>query len=93
MLKHHPDKKKSRGKAPEKLLSNEEYFMCITKANDILSNPNRRRAYDSVDPLFDDHVPQVNNSSKANFFEVFGPIIETNARLECNNHFLINCCV
>ncbi|KAK3746032.1 hypothetical protein QZH41_012984, partial [Actinostola sp. cb2023] len=80
VLKHHPDKKKSGGEPRNKLVTNEDYFMCITKANDTLSNRNRRRAYDSVDSTFDDDVPPMNNNNKANFFEVFDSVIETNAR-------------
>lgn len=66
--------------AADKLVSNEDYFTCITIANDILSNPTRRRAYDSVDPQFDDAVPSVNNTSRNNFYEVFGPVFQRNAR-------------
>lgn len=80
VLKHHPDKKKNKSQSSSKLVSNEDYFQCITKANDTLSNINRRRAYDSVDPVFDDDVPAVNNNNKVNFFEVYGPAIEMNAR-------------
>ena len=49
-------------------------------ANDILSDPKRRRAYDSVDPTFDDSIPSVSSSSRENFFKVFGPAFEENAR-------------
>ena len=35
----------------------DDYFTCITKAAEILSNPVKRRAFDSVDPTFDDSVP------------------------------------
>ena len=58
----------------------QEYFTCITKAGEILSNKSKRRAYDSVDPTFDDYVPSVNANSKINFYQVFGPIFELNAR-------------
>jgi DnaJ family protein C protein 2 len=80
VLKHHPDKKKSRENQASKLTSNEDYFSCITKAGDVLSNQSRRRAYDSVDSSFDDIVPAINSNNKANFFEVFPPVIESNAR-------------
>ena len=49
-------------------------------ANDILSDPKRRRAYDSVDPTFDDSVPSVSSNSRENFIKVFGPVFEENAR-------------
>ena len=41
----------------------------------------KRRAFDSVDPLFDNNVPQVNEDSKENFFETFKPVFDRNARL------------
>ena len=83
VLKHHPDKKKGRVDAADKLVSNEDYFTCITIANDILSNPSRRRAYDSVDPLFNDSIPSVSNPARNNFYEVFGPVFQRNARSDC----------
>ena len=49
-------------------------------ANDILSNPKRRRAYDSVDPTFDDAIPSISTNSRENFIKVFGPAFEENAR-------------
>ena len=60
-------------------------FLCILwtqffLANDILSDPKRRRAYDSVDPTFDDSIPSVSSNSRENFYEVFGPAFEENAR-------------
>ncbi|XP_031565944.1 dnaJ homolog subfamily C member 2-like [Actinia tenebrosa] len=81
VLKHHPDKKKSRGEKASSLPSNnQDYFSCITIANEVLSSANRRRAYDSVDPTFDDVVPTISSNNKANFFDVFCPVIESNAR-------------
>ena len=79
VLKHHPDKNQSR-KSKMHLDAVQEYFTCITKAGEILSNKSKRRAYDSVDPTFDDYVPSVNANSKINFYQVFGPIFELNAR-------------
>lgn len=79
VLKHHPDKNQSR-KSKMHLEAVQEYFTCITKAGEILSNKSKRRAYDSVDPTFDDYVPSVNANSKINFYQVFGPIFELNAR-------------
>ena len=49
-------------------------------AYEILGVPQKRRAYDSVDPLFDDTVPAVNTESKLKFYEVFGPVFEQNSR-------------
>lgn len=60
------------------LLHNEAHLSLL--ANDILSNTKRRRAYDSVDPTFDDAIPTL--ASADNFFEVFAPVFEENARSE-----------
>ena len=49
-------------------------------ANDIISDPKRRRAYDSVDPTFDEAIPSVSSHSKENFFKVFTSVFEENAR-------------
>jgi hypothetical protein len=60
----------------------DDYFTCITKAFEILGNPVRRRAFDSVDPLFDDTVPAVlaKDKAEADFFATFGPVFDRNAR-------------
>ena len=80
VLKHHPDKKSSQPNAKDSKLCEQSLFACITIANDILSNKAKRRAYDSVDPHFDDSIPSVNANSKSNFIDVFGPVFERNAR-------------
>ena len=49
-------------------------------AYDILADPKKRQAYDSVDPEFSDEIPSINAQSKENFFEVFGPVFERNSR-------------
>merc|ERR1712179_611786 len=56
VLRHHPDKRKAAG---EEIKEDDDYFSCITKAFEILGNPVTRRAFDSVDPTFDDDVPEV----------------------------------
>ncbi|XP_058959780.2 dnaJ homolog subfamily C member 2 [Pocillopora verrucosa] len=80
VLKHHPDKKTKKEEPSKKNFSDEDLFACITAANDVLSSKEKRRAYDSVDPMFDDTIPSVNANSRSNFFEVFGPVFERNAR-------------
>ncbi|CAL4078225.1 unnamed protein product, partial [Meganyctiphanes norvegica] len=83
VLKHHPDKRSGAG---EEILADDDYFTNITKAYETLGVPNKRRAYDSVDPLFDDDVPSVKEKNKERFFEVFGPIFEQNARWSTRRH-------
>lgn len=64
------------------VLSSAQSFIIVIifLANDILSNPKRRRAYDSVDPTFDDSIPSISSNSRENFYKVFGPPFEENAR-------------
>ncbi|NP_997976.1 dnaJ homolog subfamily C member 2 [Danio rerio] len=84
VLKHHPDKRKAAG---EQIVEGDnDYFTCITKAIEILSDPVKRRAFDSVDPTFDNAVP-TKAEGKENFFEVFAPVFERNARWSVKKHF------
>ncbi|XP_044534578.1 dnaJ homolog subfamily C member 2 isoform X3 [Gracilinanus agilis] len=77
VLKHHPDKRKAAG---EPIAEGEnDYFTCITKAYEMLSDPGKRRAFNSIDPTFDNSVPS-KNEAKDNFFEVFTPVFERNSR-------------
>ncbi|XP_068611119.1 dnaJ homolog subfamily C member 2 [Brachionichthys hirsutus] len=83
VLKHHPDKRKAAG---EQIVEGDnDYFTCITKAIEILSDPVKRRAFDSVDPMFDNAVPS-KSEGKENFFEVFAPVFERNARWSSKKH-------
>uniref|UniRef100_A0A8C6WLM6 DnaJ homolog subfamily C member 2 n=1 Tax=Neogobius melanostomus TaxID=47308 RepID=A0A8C6WLM6_9GOBI len=83
VLKHHPDKRKAAG---EQIVEGDnDYFTCITKAVEILSDPVKRRAFDSVDPTFDNAVPS-KSEGKENFFQVFGPVFERNARWSSKKH-------
>ena len=75
ILRYHPDKS-------QRIES--ERFSLITHAFELLSNPTIRRAYDSVDPKFDDNVPNPTNSD--NFYETFGPVFERNARWSVHQH-------
>lgn len=47
-----------------------DIFTCITKAFEFLSDPVKRKSYDSVDPTFDETVPSVSESNKKNFYKV-----------------------
>lgn len=68
VLRHHPDKRQAAG---ETINPEGDYFACIVKAYEILSNPLKRRAYDSVDPLFDDYTPNKTAvKSPEDFFSV-----------------------
>lgn len=80
VLKHHPDKKK------DSTDKDRDYFTCMTRAFEILSDPVKRCAYDSVDHLFEENVPVVNENSKKNFYKVFRPAFEANARWSINKN-------
>lgn len=67
MLRHHPDKRQAAG---EQINPEGDYFACIVKAYEILSNPAKRRAYDSVDPQFDDYTPSKSVKCPEEFFTV-----------------------
>ncbi|OXB71771.1 UNVERIFIED_CONTAM: hypothetical protein H355_005660 [Colinus virginianus] len=54
---------------------------------EILSDPVKRRAFNSIDPTFDNSVPS-KSEAKENFFEVFSPVFERNASLQCLNEAL-----
>ncbi|KAJ8933163.1 hypothetical protein NQ314_014170 [Rhamnusium bicolor] len=76
VLKHHPDKRKAQG---EEIKADDDYFTCITMAYETLGNVNRRRAYDSVDPEFDNNVP-TSSDLKKDFYEVFSYYFHLNSR-------------
>lgn len=78
VLKHHPDKRKAAG---EEIKEDDDYFSCITKALEVLGNPQKRRSFDSVDPTFNDDIPDVfKKESKDDFISVFGPVFAANSR-------------
>ncbi|TBU36733.1 hypothetical protein BD309DRAFT_995472 [Dichomitus squalens] len=84
VLKHHPDKK--AGQVGDS--NDDAFFKCIQKAFEVLTNPERRRQFDSVDPYYDmleGDVPTASQVQKAKnpekyFFEAFGPVFEREAR-------------
>ncbi|KAJ3336843.1 hypothetical protein HDU93_002083 [Gonapodya sp. JEL0774] len=69
-LKHHPDKKKDR--------SDDSFFKCIQKAWEVMSDPVKRRQWDSVDRKFDDSIPSL--SKKGDFYKIYGKAFDNNAR-------------
>lgn len=53
----------------------------MQKAYDLLMNPELRRQFDSVDPSFDETIPNPKKEVKPeDFFKVYGPVFERNAR-------------
>ncbi|KAJ3216077.1 hypothetical protein HDU67_009957 [Dinochytrium kinnereticum] len=82
VLKHHPDKKA----AASGRTNDDSFFKCIQKAWEVLSDPVKRRQWDSVDPKFDETVPS-GKALKAgeDFFEIFGPAFEKESRFSKNS--------
>jgi DnaJ family protein C protein 2 len=76
VLKHHPDKRKGQG---EEVDPENDYFTCITRANETLGVTQKRRSYDSVDPFFNDDLPTQSEIDK-DFYAALGPAIKMNAR-------------
>jgi len=66
VLRHHPDKRKAKG---EKVRQDDDYFTNITKAWETLGNSTSRRAFDSVDPEFDDDLPTTSDVNKQGFYK------------------------
>ncbi|EDV29708.1 uncharacterized protein TRIADDRAFT_12520, partial [Trichoplax adhaerens] len=79
VLKYHPDKS-TREVGRNNIEITEAIFTCITKAYEILGHSQKRKAYDSIDPTFDDSIPPPCVNSKENFFKSFTPCFESNAR-------------
>ncbi|KAK4056729.1 Zuotin [Microbotryomycetes sp. JL221] len=77
VLRHHPDKKASAGGET----NDDSFFKCIAKAMETLSNPEKRRQFDSVDPAIDDEdVPDVKDTSAENFYKLWTPVFEREGR-------------
>ncbi len=74
VLKHHPDKKGGEKGGLDK----DGFFKCIQKAYEILMDTEKRRQWDSVDKGAD--VPKPTSKSKGDFFELWGPVFESEAR-------------
>jgi len=51
----------------------------MVSAYEMLNNPASRRSYDSVDPEFDDAIPNDKVSSDK-FISTFAPVFQRNAR-------------
>jgi DnaJ family protein C protein 2 len=85
VLKHHPDKKAGAvGDA-----NDDAFFKCIQKALEVLSNPEKRRQFDSVDPKFmeyEEDAPKEKDVKRSleidpnSFLTTFGPMFENEQR-------------
>uniref|UniRef100_A0A2M4A645 Putative ribosome-associated chaperone zuotin translation n=1 Tax=Anopheles triannulatus TaxID=58253 RepID=A0A2M4A645_9DIPT len=76
VLKHHPDKRKALG---EEVKQDDDYFHCITMAYETLGSLKNRRAFDSIDPEFDDALPSQSEIDK-DFYGALRDVFRRNAR-------------
>ncbi len=75
VLKHHPDKKAGSSG----LTSDDSFFKCIAKAHEILSNPEKRRQFDSVDESVDDEASPQARSRRQVFTSSGAPSLSARA--------------
>ena len=80
VLKHHPDKKAAAGGTED-----DQFFKCIQKATEVLSDPVRRRQFDSVDEGAEVEPPTKKETQKGNFYKLWGKVFEAEGRFS-NQH-------
>lgn len=80
-LEHHPDKKRAQSAGDlGKLQENEDKFKAIQDAYETLSDPSKRREFDSLDP-FDDSLPtELQASDPDEYFKHFGAAFKRNSK-------------
>lgn len=74
VLKHHPDKKAGASG----LTNDDAFFKCVAKAHEVLSHPEKRRQFDSVDEGVEEDIPTGKESG--NFFKLWTPVFERESR-------------
>ncbi|RAL11815.1 putative ribosome associated DnaJ chaperone Zuotin [Aspergillus homomorphus CBS 101889] len=75
VLRHHPDKKAALGDRDE----NDQFFKCIQKAHEVLSDPVKRRQFDSVDEAAEVEPPSKKEASK-NFYKLWRKVFISEGR-------------
>lgn len=81
ILQFHPDKKAQNSDSTTAHNAADPIFLAVQKAYDILSNPDKRRQYDSKYE-FDDSIPTGKEelTTDKDFFDLYGPVFLRNAR-------------
>lgn len=78
VLVHHPDKKSAA--TGSNATHDDAFFKCIQKAYEILSDPIKRRQYDSVDPIPEESYNPLKDGADLPFIEAWRPVFEREAR-------------
>ncbi|KAL4076726.1 DnaJ domain-containing protein [Scleroderma yunnanense] len=82
VLKHHPDKKAGISHST----NDDAFFKCIQKAFEVLTHPEKRHQFDSVDPHYlslEEDTPTASDfrgKEDSVFFNTMGPVFEREAR-------------
>ncbi|KAG0256710.1 hypothetical protein BGZ95_005432, partial [Linnemannia exigua] len=78
VLVHHPDKKSAA--TGSNATHDDAFFKCIQKAYEILSDPIKRRQYDSVDPIPEESYNALKDGANLSFVDAWRPVFEREAR-------------
>ncbi|CAD6587396.1 MAG: hypothetical protein TREMPRED_004748, partial [Tremellales sp. Tagirdzhanova-0007] len=77
VLRHHPDKKAGASGGGT---NDDAFFKCIQKANETLTNSERRRQFDSIDWNIEDEVPELKKIPADKFCDELSPVFAREAR-------------
>lgn len=78
VLVHHPDKKS--GASGGSSSHDDAFFKCLQKSYEILSDPVKRRQYDSVDNVPEDAYNPLKDGVDLDFIEAWRPVFEREIR-------------
>ncbi|KAG0310409.1 hypothetical protein BGZ99_000399, partial [Dissophora globulifera] len=78
VLIHHPDKKS--GASGGNATHDDAFFKCLQRAVELLSDPIKRRQYDSVDPIPEESYNPLKDGADLPFIEAWRPVFEREAR-------------
>lgn len=83
ILIYHPDKIQDTNTTSGSSI--DARFQCIQKAYEILSDPEKRKQYDSIDPCFDESIPSAMTKDQVEkdldlFFSIYGEAFQRNSR-------------
>lgn len=79
VLRHHPDKRAASGSD-----EGDSFFKCIQKATEVLSDPTKRRQFDSVDEAADVEPPSKKETKSGNFYKMWDKVFVAEGRFSNN---------